>query len=197
MAHVLQKADAYRFDVRTPIEFVEDIGIWHTVEGRAVKLFRCVLSNALRTQVSVEPTGCGMDGGFLPLQEVSKDPDFLLSVPGRSGALPLEVKSMKHALRVIHFKVDQVLHYIENFPNVRILVVRKAFHDIPQFSLVEPSGLLEYPSHKFSSWGGKECFCVPANAFRWEHLVPRDHYSVGFLTDPWMKTVSGWQSCNR
>jgi len=154
--------NSYRFDNRTQAQFARDIKDGNRIERKLLERWLLTIGNP-----KYEDNGCGNDGRYLTLEQVTVDPDFKVN-----GVGFVEVKFCRPMPKSFHLKVSQLNKYIAQ--NAQLLMVLGAATECPKYTLISVDDLkylLEACEHVVChQFGDKKSIVVPCEWITWKLL---------------------------
>lgn len=155
--------DRYRMDGRTVEQFAADIERATRVEREIVDLYVQHYKIKYGIDLDIEDNGCDNSGQLLGRGKVSTKADFKLD------GKPVEVKFNKEMLAKFHFKVDQLNSYLKQ--EASVIWVNGWETKAPVFTVLKTIDMESIKKLKrpvaFFPWGGKMCYELDAQEFRW------------------------------
>ena len=162
--------DSYRMDGRTVEQFAEDIAQGTRKERHIISWYVRHYEIKYGITLDVEDNGCDNSGKLLGRKQVNTAADFKLN--GR----PVEVKFNNKRLLRYHFKVDQLNSYLKQ--EASVIWVNGYQTDSPVFTVLKTLELAHIKETKipvaFLPWGGKMCYELDAQDFRWLKFERRE-----------------------
>ncbi|SFH22405.1 hypothetical protein SAMN05660649_04332 [Desulfotomaculum arcticum] len=155
--------DRYRMDNRTVEQFAEDIAQGTRVEREIISWYVRYYEMKYKIALEVEDNGCDNSGKLLERGEVNTLADFKLN------GQPVEVKFNNKRLLRFHFKVDQLESYLKQ--RASVIWVNGYETDSPVFTVLKTVDLERIRKTRkpvaFLLWGGKMCYEIQAQEFKW------------------------------